>query len=74
MREHETHVRSIVKSITFRLIATAVTIILVLIFTGEIILAMQVGILEAVSKLILYYAHERIWGHITWGTPISDRE
>ncbi len=74
MRERETHLRSIVKSLTFRVLATIVTILLVIIITGEIILAMQVGILEAISKLILYYAHERIWGHITWGTPISDRE
>jgi len=67
MPESETHLRSIIKSITFRILATVTTIILVVIFTGEILLALSVGIAEVVSKLILYYVHERFWDHVSWG-------
>ena len=74
MSEQETHLRSIMKSITFRILATLVTILLVVIFTGEFILAMQVGILEVISKLILYYAHERVWGHVRWGKVVTEGE
>jgi len=37
------------------------TIPIVLILTGDISLALQVGVVEVVAKLIVYYIHERIW-------------
>jgi len=59
--------RTIAKTITFRIIATITTMALVLIFTGNYALAGTIAILELVSKLILYYLHERIWERIPWG-------
>ncbi len=67
MPENETHVRSWIKSIYFRILATITTIALVVIFTGEILLALEIGLVEVISKLILYYAHERFWDRVTWG-------
>jgi uncharacterized membrane protein len=63
----ENHYRSIVKAISWRFFATATTMILVLIFTGQWMLSLSVGFFEVVSKLILYYTHERIWNRIYWG-------
>ena len=63
----ETHKRSIVKSITFRILATVITMLLVWIFTKDLTLATSVGVLEVILKLIAYYFHERAWGYISWG-------
>ncbi len=71
----ESHKRSIVKSITWRFLATLVTITIVYIFTKEILLSLEVGGLALVIKLVVYYIHERIWGKINWGAkkhPLSN--
>lgn len=67
MPENETHIRSWTKSISFRILATITTIALVVIFTGEILLALEIGLVEVISKLILYYVHERFWDRVSWG-------
>lgn len=63
----ETHVRSILKGITWRIIATLTTVTLVFIFTRDITLSAQVGILDITLKLVFYYLHERGWNMIKWG-------
>lgn len=64
----ENHKRTIVKTITWRMLATITTFTLVLIFTGNIELSLSVGFLEVFSKLFIYYLHERAWNKIAWGT------
>ena len=63
----ETHLRSFLKGVTFRVIATLITMILVFIFTGDFVLTVGVGFFETISKLIVYYLHERVWDRIRWG-------
>jgi len=43
------------------------TIGLVYLFSGEVILALEVGSLEVVAKLLLFFFHERAWSMISWG-------
>ena len=62
--------RSIVKAITFRLLATATTMILVYFITGDLALANAIGVLDLTTKIVLYYAHDRIWERIKWGKQI----
>ena len=57
----EAHFRSIMKAITWRVLATLTTILLVFIFTREFIISIEVGIVEIIVKLFLYYFHERVW-------------
>lgn len=64
---HESQLRSVIKTITWRVLATATTTILVLVFSGKISVALLVGGLEAFLKLILYYLHERGWDRIRFG-------
>lgn len=59
--------RSIIKTVTWRIIATGTTAGLVYLFTGELTLAMEVGLLEVVLKLLFYYLHERGWESVGWG-------
>ncbi len=63
----EKHSRSIAKGASWRVIATLTTIILVLLFTGHLVIAFGIGTAEVISKLFLYYLHERIWNRIGWG-------
>lgn len=60
-------IRSIGKAITWRLTATFDTILISYIITGQIMTAINIGLLEWASKLFLYYMHERIWNTIKWG-------
>ncbi|MBU0646113.1 DUF2061 domain-containing protein [Patescibacteria group bacterium] len=63
----DSHRRSIVKAISWRMIASLTTFALVYLFTGEITLSVQVGILDVVLKMIFYYGHERVWNKINYG-------
>lgn len=56
--------RSFVKSMTWRVLATLTTAVIVFASTGEWQLAITVGSLEFVAKFVLYYVHERVWQHI----------
>ncbi len=64
---HETHKRSILKGITWRLIASATTMAVVFIMTGNLALVASVGVIDVVAKVFFYYLHERTWGKIRWG-------
>jgi adenylylsulfate kinase len=63
----ETNIRSIAKGISWRVVATTTTIIIVYVFFGRLDLAIAAGLIETVLKIALYWAHERIWMKIRWG-------
>jgi uncharacterized membrane protein len=63
----ENRIRSILKSLSFRLIATLTTIGLVLVFTKDIIASFQIGAIEFLGKVALYYFHERLWNVLQFG-------
>lgn len=63
----ETHVRSVMKAISWRIVATLTTILLVLAFTRNIVISGSVGFLELVLKTIIYYLHERLWNLLNFG-------
>ena len=64
----ESRHRSLVKAISWRVVATSTTILLVLAFTGNLEVAFSVGSLEIVAKMLIYYVHERVWQTLSWGT------
>ncbi len=59
--------RSIAKSVSWRIIGTLDTIIISWIVTGTLTLAFSIGLVELVTKMVLYFFHERIWNSISWG-------
>ncbi|MGB5229099.1 MAG: DUF2061 domain-containing protein [Eudoraea sp.] len=59
--------RSIAKSISWRAIGTLDTIIISWIITGTLSLAFSIGLVELVTKMVLYFSHERLWNTIKWG-------
>ena len=63
----ETHVRSIAKAVSWRIVATLTTMLLVYVFTGNLLVSGGVGLTELLSKLLIYYVHERVWNAIRFG-------
>ena len=53
--------RHLAKTITWRLIGTVDTILIGWVVTGDPWIGVQVGGVEMVTKMILYYFHERAW-------------
>jgi len=71
---NETKLRSFLKAISWRIIATMITFTVALIMTGEAIVALEIGGLDLVLKLIAYFFHERIWGKIKVGRKLHPLE
>ncbi len=65
--DKEAHLRSIIKAVSYRLLAAIVTTTIVFAFTRRIVLSLGVGAVEAVAKVICYYIHERMWSFISFG-------
>ncbi len=59
--------RSGAKTATWRVTASLDTMLLALIFTGNLGTAISIGGFEVITKLILYYFHERAWSRVRWG-------
>jgi len=59
--------RSIVKTISWRTVGTLDTIIISYFITGDLGMAAAIGSIEVVTKMILYYFHERVWNKIKLG-------
>lgn len=63
----DTNIRSIVKGISWRVIASMTTMTIVYLFFGRIDLAIATGLIETGFKLSLYWVHERMWFKVRWG-------
>ena len=63
----ETNSRSIAKAISYRLLGSISTAFIVFLFSGNLKVSAGVGALDVVTKLALYYLHERVWNHISFG-------
>ena len=63
----ETHWRSVVKGMSWRVIATLVTTIVVFLYSGEWAIAALVGFSDSFLKIGLFWGHERVWQLIHWG-------
>ena len=63
----ESHLRSILKGVSWRLGGTSVTIVVAWLLTGNINIAAKIGIIETVLKIGAFYVHERIWNHLNVG-------
>lgn len=66
-RHRDGHARSVTKAASWRILASLDTTLLAFIFTGSIGAALSIGGLELITKLGLYYVHERAWARVHWG-------
>ena len=57
----ESHTRSILKALSWRIVATATTTLIAWIMTGQVATALSIGGIEFFAKVPVYYFHERAW-------------
>lgn len=70
----EKNVRSIAKSISWRIVATLTTTLLVFLFTRNLTVSIGVGSIEFLVKIALYYLHERMWNMSNFGREVPMRK
>ncbi len=58
--------RTIIKTLTWRVIASLTTFVIAWVLTGDLLIGVSIGSIEAIAKIFLYYFHERIWNNISW--------
>ena len=63
----ERPLRSVLKAISWRVVGTIDTIVISWVLTGEMKTALAIGSVELVTKMLLYFGHERIWDKINYG-------
>jgi uncharacterized membrane protein len=66
-RGHETHARSILKAISWRMLGTLDTFAISWFLSGRLGLAGSIASLEFITKIFWYYLHERVWAVVAWG-------
>jgi len=61
MSNNVSRYRHLAKTITWRIVATTDTFLLAWLVTGQINFAGMIAGFEVATKMVLYYAHERVW-------------
>src|SRR5690554_1387605 len=63
----ENKMRHLAKTVTWRMVGTADTMVLAWLLTGNPLTGVKIGLAELLTKMILYYIYERIWYRIDFG-------
>ena len=64
---NESHRRSLAKAVSWRITGTIDTFVISWIITGAWTLAGAIAFTEIITKIGLYWLHERAWNRIAWG-------
>ena len=57
----ESHIRTLIKSVSWRVLGTLTTMVVTFSITNSLSVATAVGVIELLAKVVLFYLHERIW-------------
>ena len=63
----ESRKRHIAKTITWRFIGTLDTMVIAWIISGNPLTGLKIGFAEVLTKMIIYYLHERVWYKSDYG-------
>jgi sulfate adenylyltransferase large subunit len=66
-RWSETHARSLAKAVSWRATGSLDTFLVAFFITRNPKIAGSVALTEIVTKIVIYYCHERLWALIPWG-------
>jgi len=67
LRAPEAHSRSLIKAISWRALGSIDTFIISYFVTGKLVFAASIASVETVTKVVLFYFHERAWALVPWG-------
>jgi len=70
----ETHSRSILKALSWRLGGLIVTVSVAWVLTRRMEMAASIGLADTGLKLVAFYVHERVWLRIRFGRKGADYE
>ena len=59
--------RHLLKSVTWRIVASLTSFFLAWGVTGDVEMGLSVGVADVIIKFILYYIHERVWYRSNFG-------
>ena len=62
----DSHLRSLVKGVTYRTVSTLATICITYFVLGDVSVAFEIGFVDFFAKLLIYYLHERAWSFVTF--------
>ena len=63
----DNHARSVAKAISWRTTGTIDTFVISWVITGHVGLASGIAATEVMTKIVLFYLHERAWNLVRWG-------
>ena len=63
----ESRKRHLGKTVTWRIVGTIDTMIIAWVITGNPLTGLKIGFTEIITKMLLYYMHERVWYKINFG-------
>jgi len=63
----ESRTRSIIKTLSWRIVATLITMIVAFVITRKPDIALEIGIADTLIKLVAFYGHERAWIRLRFG-------
>jgi len=64
----ESHSRSLAKALSWRVIALAITTGVSYMLSESVAVAVSIGVVDSMIKIGAYYAHERAWTNVRFGT------
>ena len=63
-------IRSLAKAVSWRITGSLDTILLSWLFTQQLSVAIAIGTTEIITKMVLYYVHERVWSRVAFGQGV----
>lgn len=66
-KKSEKPIRSIAKAVSWRVIGTLDTLLISYLLTGEVAIAASIASIDFITKMFLYFFHERLWNKVNWG-------
>jgi len=67
-------VRSFAKAISWRVTGTVDTFVIAWFITGRGSIAAGIASIEVITKLLLFWLHERVWNKISWGIVLNNKK
>jgi len=67
MKDSSTRCRTFAKAISWEFISHVLTFLLALVVFGKIGMCLAFTVVSFLTKMILFYFHDRLWHQIKWG-------
>jgi uncharacterized membrane protein len=67
LREQESNARSLVKGVSWRVVGSVDTFLLSWLFSHSPGVAVKIAGAETITKILIYFFHERAWQRVRWG-------